>query len=103
MQLQPYRAFTASRQAAPYRNRKSLTQLSLPMLKNTTSKPSLEREGYREPFPTIDEALTQLDAARDTLKKLVGQKYPLDVRKASSYRKEVIDVSDNENTIQVEA
>jgi len=62
-----------------------------------------EPEGYREPFPTIDDALTQLEKARDTLKKLVVQKYPLDVRKASSYRKEVIDVGDNQNSIQLKA
>ena|SRR5258708_5926141 len=100
MQLQRYSAYTAPKQEKPYRFIKSSTQLSLPMLKNTTSKQDPEREGYREPFPTIDEALALSQRLQDTLKKLGEQKYPLDVRKGI-FVKGVIDVGDIPENIQM--
>jgi len=77
-------------------------QLSLLMPKNTTLKPDPERESYTKSFPTIDEAVALSQRLQDVLSKLVGLKYPLDIRKASSLtRREVIDVGEDKNNIQL--
>src|SRR5260221_5076227 len=101
MQLQNYREYTATKQEKPYRFIKSSIQLSLPMLKNIPSKPDPGREGIPKSFPTIDEALALSQRLQDTLKKLGEQKYPLDVRKGSNIRKEVVNVREDRESKQV--
>jgi len=73
------------------------------MPRTTTSQQHPEPESYTKSFPTVDDVLTLLQEATDTLKKVAEHKYPMDVRRASSYRREVIDVGDNQNSIQLKA
>src|SRR5258708_15604200 len=86
-----YNAYTAPRQAEPYRSGKFWTQPSLPMRNSTISTSKTELPAGPA-FTTIDDVIERAEALLDDLKKIGERKYPFDVRKASrksETRKEV--------------
>src|SRR5438445_13669993 len=86
MQSLRYNAFTAPRQATPYRAGRSWMQPSQLMQNDKVSTSTVEGQ-TRPDFATIDDAIQNAEALVSDLKKLGERKYPFDVRKASQTTK----------------
>src|SRR5260221_2480490 len=77
-----YNAYTAPRQAEPYRFGRLWTQPSL-LMRNSTISTSKTELPARPAFTTIDDVIERAEALVNDLKKIGERKYPFDVRKAS--------------------